>query len=316
MNTPEQVFFTIIMPVYNAAKFVEESINSLLIQGFSDWELICVNDGSTDNSGEILERISNKYKNIIVLNIKQSGSAAAARNTALPYVRGRFVVELDADDKLGDDSLEILKGRIDESQSDIVLFNLRFWDYKYEIITKEIKGLNGDTSETISGELAFRYSLDWTIGGFGAVRNEIVQNHRYSEEGMNGDEFSTRLFFLRSNSVSFSEAVYLYRNNDESTTKKLSINTYKVFETNLNLLKLTYEYEKIEDLRDRLYDEYLNGLVDKYKVFQKQKNLFSSEEQYELLSYFRYHLGKMKEYCSGCGVKSYLKYLILRMLLS
>ena len=315
MNTPKQTFFTIIMPVYNAAKFVEESINSLMIQNFSDWQLICVNDGSTDNSSEILEHISYNSNNITVLNIKQSGSAAAARNAALPHVNGKFVIELDADDKLGSNSLELLKDRIDESQSDIVLFNLKFWDYKLEIITKEIKGINGETSETISGELAFRYSLDWTIGGFGAVRNEIVQKYRYSEEGMNGDEYSTRLFFLNSKSVSFSEAVYLYRNNDESTTKKFSTNTYKVFETNLNLLKLTYENEKLVDLRVRLFEDYLNGLVDKYNVFQKQKNFFTKDDKDELLSYFRYHLGKTKEYSSGSSLKSYFKYLLMKMLL-
>ena len=316
MYPTKHAFFTIIMPVYNAGKFLEEAINSLLYQEFSDWQLICINDGSTDNSGEILEGFSYIYENIIVLNIKQSGSAAAARNTALPYVNGRFIIELDADDKLAYNSLEILKDRIVESQSDIVLFNLKFWDFKNEIITEEIKGINGDTNETISGELAFRLSLDWTIGGFGAVRNDIVQKYRYSEEGMNGDEFSTRLFFLNSASVSFSEAAYLYRKNDESTTKKISTNTYKIFETNLNLLKLTYEYEKLVDLRVHLYDEYLNSLVDKYREFQKQKNLFSKDEKDELLSYFSYHLGKMKEYSSGSGIKSYLKYQLMNMLLS
>lgn len=92
-----QVKISIIMPVYNAIEFLRESIDSVCNQAFKEWELICVDDGSTDNSLDVLKEFAEKDSRIIVITQKNQG-AGVARNNALNKARGEYVGFLDADD--------------------------------------------------------------------------------------------------------------------------------------------------------------------------------------------------------------------------
>ncbi len=100
MTTPT---FSIVMPAYNAAPYIREAIGSVLAQTRVDWELLVVDDGSTDDTASIVASIEDHR---ILLLHGRHGGAAAARNIALEKVRGRFLVLLDADDRLPPDSLE------------------------------------------------------------------------------------------------------------------------------------------------------------------------------------------------------------------
>ena len=90
---------SVIMPVYNVAEYVGECLNSILNQTLYDIEIICVNDGSTDNSLEILNKYADKDKRIIVINKKNEGSGIA-RNTALKLATGEYIYFIDSDDWL------------------------------------------------------------------------------------------------------------------------------------------------------------------------------------------------------------------------
>lgn len=88
---------SVIIPIYNAERHLEECLDSCLKQALGQIEIICVNDGSTDNTEKILERYSAAYTNIIVLNQKNQG-AGAARNLGMAHARGEFVAFMDSDD--------------------------------------------------------------------------------------------------------------------------------------------------------------------------------------------------------------------------
>jgi len=94
---------SIIIPVYNCEKFLECCVKSVLSQSWPEKEIIIVNDGSTDNSLKIAERIN--FREIRIINQQKSG-AAAARNTGLRYARGKYIQFLDADDLLSEDKIE------------------------------------------------------------------------------------------------------------------------------------------------------------------------------------------------------------------
>lgn len=98
---------SIVIPAYNAAAFVEKTINSILNQRYKDFELIVVNDGSTDNTLEILERLAKKDDRIRVIS-QENGGVSAARNTALKHIRGEFISYVDADDSVPPNHLEDL----------------------------------------------------------------------------------------------------------------------------------------------------------------------------------------------------------------
>jgi len=89
---------SVVMTAYNAAKFVLEAVESIQNQTYSNWELIIVNDGSTDRTGEILQKISRKDKRIRVISYIKNKGASFASNLGLSQAKGQFVARMDADD--------------------------------------------------------------------------------------------------------------------------------------------------------------------------------------------------------------------------
>ena len=89
---------SIITPAYNAAVYIAETIESVLAQTYTNWEMLIVNDCSKDNTAEIVESYAAKDKRIKLINLKQNSGAAAARNTAIQNAKGRYIAFLDSDD--------------------------------------------------------------------------------------------------------------------------------------------------------------------------------------------------------------------------
>src|SRR5574344_577910 len=91
---------SIIIPCYNQGKYMKDALNSAINQTYHDIEIVCVNDGSTDNSAEIIENFSKSYNNIIFINEKENSGVVRARNLAIERASGEFILPLDADDKI------------------------------------------------------------------------------------------------------------------------------------------------------------------------------------------------------------------------
>ncbi len=122
---------SIVMPVYNAAEFLRESVGDILKQNMEEFELICVNDGSTDESAEILKEFQNKDARVKVLYQDNAG-AGAARNKGLGIAGGKYVLFLDADDRFESTMLEELWNRAEETTADIVIFGADCFQYGTE----------------------------------------------------------------------------------------------------------------------------------------------------------------------------------------
>ena len=90
-------FFSIIIPVYNVAPYLRECLDSVIAQTFTDWEAICVDDGSTDGSGAILDEYAAKDKRFRVIHQKNAG-VSVARNAAIELMHGDWFLFVDADD--------------------------------------------------------------------------------------------------------------------------------------------------------------------------------------------------------------------------
>ena len=89
---------SIITPVYNAERFISETIDSVTNQNYKDWELILVNDCSSDNSVKIVEYYVAKDARIKLINLKENSGAAVARNAGIEAARGQYIAFVDSDD--------------------------------------------------------------------------------------------------------------------------------------------------------------------------------------------------------------------------
>ena len=124
------VKISVIVPVYNCEDYLEESIKSILNQSFKDIEVICFDDGSTDNSLEILNELSMQENRIKVYTQKNQGSSVA-RNNALEKASGDYIYFFDADDYIVDDCLEKIYNNAINNDSDIVFF--KYDHYKEDL---------------------------------------------------------------------------------------------------------------------------------------------------------------------------------------
>lgn len=123
MEQPVNPYVSVIMPVYNAAGYLDRSVRSVLGQTDGDLELICFNDASTDESSAILHRFAEADPRVRVIdsavNVKQGGG----RNRAMAAARGRYILFLDADDWLREDAVELCRAAATGGDADLVFFD-------------------------------------------------------------------------------------------------------------------------------------------------------------------------------------------------
>lgn len=112
----EKVRISVIIPVYNAADYLPRSVGSVVMQEFDEYEVILVNDGSTDDSAAVCEQLASQDMRIRVIN-KENGGVSSARNAGISAARGEYIMFLDADDAIRDGAFENMY----DQTSDLVL---------------------------------------------------------------------------------------------------------------------------------------------------------------------------------------------------
>jgi len=115
------VKLSVIIPVYNGDKYIANGLDSLLNQTFKDFEVICINDCSTDNSFKILKEYALKDNRIIIINNEKNLGAALTRNVGINRAKGEYIYFLDADDYIDEKYLECMVQKIEQEKCDVVL---------------------------------------------------------------------------------------------------------------------------------------------------------------------------------------------------
>lgn len=133
-----EVKVSVVMPVYNTSKYLAETLNYVLNQTLKEIELICVDDGSTDDSYEILKKYAEEDKRIVVLQ-QQNQYAGVARNNGLAVAKGKYVIFWDSDDIFKEDALEKLYLKAEEEQAEITVCAANRYDEVHdEIVLTEM----------------------------------------------------------------------------------------------------------------------------------------------------------------------------------
>lgn len=133
--------FSVVIPVYNVEQYLDQCLESIKEQDFVDFEVICVNDGSTDHSRSILEDWSAKFPQMKVID-RENGGLSAARNTGLEVAQGEYVVFVDSDDWVEPTMLSCLA---DETQGeDVICFACRRTDNEKADLLEEEQGKGWD----------------------------------------------------------------------------------------------------------------------------------------------------------------------------
>ena len=129
------ILISIIIPAYNAEKYIQQCIISLARQDLpqDNYEILVVNDGSTDSTLSILERLSKEYPNIHILTTKNQG-VSAARNLGIKTAQGKTLLFVDADDYMAENVLSTIHHTMEADQLDLLVFNYCYHDKQGKIL--------------------------------------------------------------------------------------------------------------------------------------------------------------------------------------
>lgn len=229
---------SLIMPVYNGERFLDSTMQSVIDQTYANWELICVDDSSLDNSYNVLLKYAEKDKRIKVYRKQNERIASKGIIYALKLATGDYFMYSSQDDLFSVDLFEKNISKSIETNADFVLPEMK-WYYGADDIRDGYKGVNGDDSIEITGRKAFVLSLNWQIPGCGLIKMDLVKSVGWYDYGYDSDDFTTRLLLLNSNKVVFSKGIFYYRqNNPNAITHKFSVIQFDSIKTCFKLEKV------------------------------------------------------------------------------
>ena len=209
---------SVIMPCYNAAPFVEEAVRSVMVQTYANVELVVVDDGSTDGSVEILQRLAERYALRMTLLFQSRAGPYPARNLGLRHARGEFVAFLDADDYWTASTLEELIHALDAKNADIAYCG---WQNVGEGCPGTQPYVPPDYLQLDTAE-AFLGSCPWPIHAALVRRKAIDAVGGFSERRFSAMDYDLwlRLYAHTRNLVRVPEVLAFYRWHDKGQISK------------------------------------------------------------------------------------------------
>lgn len=256
------VKISIIIPIYNTGKYLRECLDSILCQSFSDFEIICINDGSTDSSNEILNEYAENYDFIKVINQENKGTSAS-RNMGLDNSNGKYIMFLDSDDYLERDALKESFEIAELKNLDLLIFKVINFDDKTRKKSKysyfEMDLLKSHVKDRIFSyedvkELLFRISV--TAQGK-LYKKELINNIRFKEGLIFEDNPFFMEMFLKSKRAYFYDKYLCFRRIRQDSILNSNFENFRDVVAVYNII------------RDIIVD---NGIYNevKHKLFNRQ----------------------------------------------
>jgi glycosyltransferase involved in cell wall biosynthesis len=244
---------SVIVPIYNAEKFISQTLDSLVNQTMNDIEIICINDGSTDKTLTILEDYKNKYNDKISIYSKLNGGIAETRNYGLSKVTSEYFGFVDSDDTVEHNMLENMYNKALETNSDIV-FSDFYWSYPHK--------------ETIVNDGPYSTNKEILTSMFATLWNKLYKTS-----------------FIREIEINFPEG---YRYEDASFLYKLApyIRVWSYIETPFVHYRQTtgsITHNHNDRVKDMIY--VFNDLLDFY-IKRDLYEEFKSELEYLFIRFF------------------------------
>lgn len=285
---------SVILPVFNGENYINYTIKSLLAQTFSDFEIICIDDSSTDNSLDILRRYALTDDRIKIYTKKNEGSASKSIKFGLQFVSGEYFMYTSQDDFFSIDLLGKNYLRAEETHSDAILPDLVFYSGKYQ--RKQV-GIHSNRDVVLSGKDAFNYSLNWEIHGFALWKTSLIKENFKSDDLMVSDEYTYRICFLRSHRVAFSDGIFFYRvNNPNAITKKWNIRLFDYILMHERLFTVIKDY----NLSPKNYENNAGALIFNilyvYKIFMESFGGIPIEDRQSIKILFIQYYAKYREF--------------------
>lgn len=311
---------SIIVPVYNAEKYLSKCIDSVLAQTFSDWELLLIDDGSPDRSGEISDEYASKDTRIRVFH-KSNGGVSSARNLGLDNAKGEYVTFVDSDDWLMPDTVEKCFPYIEKY--DVIQFGIKF---VYSEDNSQYRTYKVDENDDLRKYIFKVIARDAFLGVCGGLyrRNLFEKNNiRFSSDLISGEDWLVKFeLLIKSNSIAFLDIpCYCYNKyNETSCTHNFRYQThFSNIQALARIVRLALEKYPDNDLSQQvalskcnlIYDFFASKLVKGYGLSYDEISNFRKVSQLKFKEIFKGSIS-MKQLVLLMVYKSYIGTLLLR----
>lgn len=278
--------FSIIVPVYNVEKYLEQCVNSILEQSYQNYQLILVDDGSTDRSALLCDEFCENNEKICVIH-KANGGAASARNAGLDNANGEYIIFLDSDDYWDDrDALLKIYNKIQTTHSEVYIFGKKKFFQSTDKYIEESKPKLPESN--LSFVALIRYLMQNNI--FVAcpwdkvIRRSLIEDNtlRFTEGQKCEDiEWCIKLLFFVCQIEVISESFYVYRQeNENSATSNI---TRKSIEDILRVIEKYMSCEK-DYVKHFIANQYVLWITTANRISIKEiRDLVQRAKQYWFL---------------------------------
>lgn len=284
---------SIIVPLYNSEKYIKTCIESFYKQDIpiSDYEVICVDDCSPDESSKIVKQLQNKYSNLILLEHLVNKRTGGARNTGLNYATGEYIWFVDADDFIMPNILANTYQTLIKNNLDVLHFGFN------EFILENIKINKGIESTSIQDGASIFFSDDFvwwkdhiTVWPKIYKRDFLINNKIMFTENLlyEDNDFSFRVYANAQRVMHLNENLYVYRHNESSITH-VEYNSKNIVEW-LKLIDVLSKLKKF--FKKNNYDKRFQGELTQFiknliiKTINTYKN-FNEEEKNKSIIYYK-----------------------------
>lgn len=269
---------SIIVPVYNCEKYISNCINSILEQSFKDFELILVDDGSSDRSFEICESFAKKDNRVRAIHQPNSG-VSRARNRGMDEAKGEYIGFVDGDDCVDKEMYERLYKNLAYNNADISICGIVNYFVKKDGTTEKVRQSQVDGFWIFSGEQALKEALQSRLYSVNPVnklfKRELFDKLRYPEGKISEDAFLIPVVISKAGKVVCdSKPMYYYLRRENSiTTSNFSDRDWDVVEAYKNHLNMVSE--KFPNLKKVAKFRYLwayTYVIDKIMLSENSEN--------------------------------------------
>lgn len=239
---------SVIVPVYNTSNYLKKCLNSLVNQTLDDIEIIIVNDGSTDDSEEIIKKYESEYKNKILFINKKNGGQGSARNIGIKRASGDYIGFVDSDDFVDKNMFKTMYEEAIENDSDIVICALNDYFEK----NKQSSEIHLNLKEDVSINEALVNSIPSVVNKI-YKKDLILKNELLFDENIWYEDFPYSMqLILNANKIRYIDKCYYYyfhriksTMHNENIEKNLDI--LKAFDILINYLKEKNIYDRYQD---------------------------------------------------------------------
>ena len=234
---------SVIVPVYNVEKYLSECIESILRQTYANYELLLINDGSTDNSLEICRYFEKKDKRVKVIS-KENGGLSDARNVGLDYASCEYVIFIDSDDYIADELFEVLYNEIKRVDGDVSICGYIRIDDEKKVITCDYPKYNSIYNNNNGMLELLKQGEIKTQAWAKLYRKRLFDNLRFDVGKYHEDVFIMHKIFGRVNrSITINRALYW------KMIRSKTLNMYfKAFEYNTCIISKHYMEYILSDM--------------------------------------------------------------------